>query len=324
MKLPLLALAIGGGGVIALAAWAGLRDVGAEVWSAGWVVVPAVGLMLGQLWLSAVAWRISVGSGARPRLSRYFRIRWMREAVNGLLPVAQLGGNILGVRLLSQRGVPGAIAAAGTTLDLTIEVVTQFVFTLAGVAALGLIGPAAAVPWIAGMLGAMALAVGGFVLAQRVGLLKLVETLAQPLARIFPGLTIEAVRGLHAELMRLHRDVPSLLRAGTLHLLAWVAGVAETWLALWAMGHGSGLLAAFVIESLGMAARSAGFAVPGALGVQEGGFVVVAGLCGVPADAAIALSMVKRVREVAVGIPGLVMWQWAEGRRMLRRRTPSA
>jgi hypothetical protein len=86
------------------------------------------------------------------------------------------------------------------------------------------------------------------------------------------------------------------------------------------MGHGTDPVRAFVIESLAMAARSAGFAVPGALGVQEGGLVLVGALYGIPADAAVALSMVKRAREVAIGVVGLVMWQVAEGRRALRRR----
>ncbi len=324
MLIPLLAIILGGGAVIGLAAWAGVQAIGGEIWRAGWVVGPAVVLMVGQLYASALAWRISVGRDAagpgRPRVSRYFRIRLMREAVNGLLPVAQLGGNILGVRLLAQRGVPGATAAAGTTLDITVEVVTQFIFTVAGFALLGLTGPAGGAPWVAGTLGVMAVCIGGFVVAQRIGLLRIVEALIKPLGRVFPGLTMESVRGLHAELMRLQRDTPALIEAGALHLGAWVAGVAETWLALWAMGHGSGWAAAFVIESLGMAARSAGFAVPGALGVQEGGFVVVAALYGIPADAAVALSMVKRARELLVGVPGLVMWQWAEGARLLRRR----
>jgi uncharacterized membrane protein YbhN (UPF0104 family) len=64
-----------------------------------------------------------------------------------------------------------------------------------------------------------------------------------------------------------------------------------------------------------MAARSAGFAVPGALGIQEEGFILVCGLFGVSPDAAIALSMVKRLREVLFGIPGLIIWQWSEIKR---------
>jgi hypothetical protein len=90
---------------------------------------------------------------------------------------------------------------------------------------------------------------------------------------------------------------------------------------LGAMGRPTSLADAFVIESLGMAARSAGFAVPGALGVQEAGFIMVCGLFAIPADIAIALSMVKRARELWVGIPGLMLWQWSEVQRLMRRHT---
>jgi NitT/TauT family transport system ATP-binding protein len=160
-----------------------------------------------------------------------------------------------------------------------------------------------------------------FPVAEAMQLLRLAEALIGPIARVFPGVTVAALRGLHDELMRLHRDTGALLRAGGLHLAAWLIGVVETWLALAAMGLGHGWAAALVIESLGMAARSAGFAVPGALGVQEGGCVLACGLYGIAPDGAVALSMVKRARELAVGVAGLVMWQWAEGRRLLRRRT---
>ena len=318
MIVAFISIVLGGGAVIALATWAGVSAIGDEVWKAGWVIGPAVALMLFQLWLSAVAWRISVGGG--PRVARYFRIRWMREAVNGMLPVAQLGGNILGVRMLVLRGVAGATATAGTTLDITIEVVTQLLFTMAGFAVLAAWGPAGAAGWAWWIMVFMAGCVGGFIVAQRMGLMRLVEALIRPLARVFPGVTVESVRGLHAELLRLHRDGRALLEAGALHLGAWVLGVAETWVTLWAMGLGGALAPAFVIESLGMAARSAGFIVPGALGVQEGGLVVVAGLYGIPADAAIALSMVKRARELVVGVAGLLMWQWSAGKRLLRGR----
>ena len=127
------------------------------------------------------------------------------------------------------------------------------------------------------------------------------------------------LHGLHAELMLLQRDPVALAGAAALHLLAWALGVAETWLGLQAMGAHIGAPAALVIESLGMAARSAGFAVPGSLGVQEGGFVLAGGLVGLPPDAAMALSMVKRARELLVGIPGLLAWQWSEGRDLIRR-----
>jgi len=254
------------------------------------------------------------------------RIRWIRESVNSLLPVAQLGGNLVGIRLLMQRGISGALAGAGTTLDLTIEAMTQFLFTIAGIAAIGamdvvrgqLFGGWGA--WLDGGLALMAAGLVGFVAAQRAGLMRLVEALALRFGRVFPSLSVDSVRGLHGELMRLQQDRGALLRATCLHLFAWSLGVAETWIALAAMGIEVSPGQALVIESLGMAVRSAGFAVPGALGIQEGGFILVCGLFGIPADDAIALSMLKRVRELVVGVPGLIAWQWGEGRRLLASR----
>jgi hypothetical protein len=55
--------------------------------------------------------------------------------------------------------------------------------------------------------------------------------------------------------------------------------------------------------------------------VQEAGFILVSGLFGISPDTAIALSMVKRARELLVGLPGLVAWQWSEGRRLVKRRS---
>ena len=76
------------------------------------------------------------------------------------------------------------------------------------------------------------------------------------------------------------------------------------------MGVDIGVIQALVIEALGMAARSAGFAVPGALVVQETGFVLAAAAVGLPEAAGLSLSLVKRVREVTVGVAGLLLWRW--------------
>ena len=76
---------------------------------------------------------------------------------------------------------------------------------------------------------------------------------------------------------------------------------------------------AFILESLGSGVRAAAFMVPGALGALEVGFVLFGALLGLPADVALAISLSKRVRELVLGLPGLFVWQWVEGRRLLRR-----
>ncbi len=318
MKFGQIALVLGAVAVTALVAWFGVRAVGAEVLRA-WPVLPLVLALHGvQLWLSAIAWRLVSDAGDVPDGRRWLLIRWLREAVNSMLPVAQLGGNLAGIRMLMHEGLPGAKAAAGTTIDLTMEAATQFIFTVAGIAVLAAISTDRSWwPWVAGGLAAMGVGLAAFITAQRFGLMRIVEALAGRLARVFPGLSIDAVRDLHGELMRLQRDRGALGRSLGLHVAAWLLGVGETWLALTAMGRVPSVAEAMVIESLGMAARSAGFVVPGALGVQEAGFIMVGGLFAIPPETAIALSMVKRVRELAVGLPGLLVWQWIEGRRLV-------
>lgn len=312
----LIALAAGGAAVVVMAGWFGARAIGADVLRAAWAIPAAVAIHIVQLWLSACAWRCL--AGATNASIPWLRIRWVREAVNSMLPVAQIGGNLAAIRLLVQHGQPLARAAASTVLDLTLEALTLFLFTVLGIAALAAISPDHAWrPWLGGGLGVMAAGIALFILAQRAGMFRLLETLAEKMSAFVPGLPQGALAGLHLELMRLHRNHAAILRAITLHLLGWLLGAAEAWVAFAAMGQPSGALPVLVIESLGMAARNAGFAVPGALGVQEGGFVLAAGLFGIPPEAAIAMSMVKRVRELAVGLPGLLAWQWAEVKRRL-------
>ena len=319
MRIALLAVALGGAALIGLVAWFGARAIGHEVLEAGWAIPATLGLHLFQLYLSAIAWRISVGL-RRPRMLVYFRLRWIREAVNALLPVAQMGGNLVGIRMLAQRGVPGAVAGAGTTLDLTVEALTQFAWTMIGIAVLTVISTDQSwIPWVEGGLVTMGLGLAGFVVAQRAGMLRIIEAAATRLQRVFPSLSVAQVRGLHTELMRLQSHRGRLAQASAIHLVAWALGTVEVWLVLWAMGAEVTVSQALVIESLGMAARSAGFVVPGALGVQETGFILVCGLFQLHPDTAIALSMVKRVREMLVGVPGLVAWQLSEGKRLVRR-----
>ena len=64
----------------------------------------------------------------------------------------------------------------------------------------------------------------------------------------------------------------------------------------------------------------AAFAVPGGLGVQEGGYVALCALFGIPAGAGIALSLLKRVADLVLGLPFLAAWQVLEGKRALRAR----
>jgi len=127
------------------------------------------------------------------------------------------------------------------------------------------------------------------------------------------------IAGLHRAIVALYADPARLGRAFVSHLLSWLLGGLEVMLALHFVGVAVDFREGLIIESLGQALRAVGFAIPASLGVQEGGYVLVCGLLGISPQAAIELSLLKRIREVALGVPALIVWQIVETRRLVAR-----
>ena len=316
----LVATVAGAGLAAALVAASGWRAILASLAGVGWAIVPFVLFHLLQLAASALAWRVLAG-GASMRLSlrTVFVLRWVREGVNNLLPGAQIGGEVVAVRLLRRRGEALVASVASVTADLTMEMLTQIGFTLFCLALLlaevGHAGPkagaihailAGAVLALAGGAGFLALQLGG-------GLRRLEDLLVRLSAR-FGWEGVAGLAGLHAALAGLWRRRRVVAVAASWHGLSWLLGGVEVWIALRALGHALPLTACTAIEGVGQALKAAGFAVPGALGVQEGGYVLVCGFYGLPAQAGVALSLLKRGREIVFGVPGLLAWRVLESR----------
>lgn len=318
MKLGAL---IGGVAGLGLSAWL-LESYG--VWRilellahAGWLgILAVVAFHLIQILFSAWGWRVIAGpTRPRPSLPAYMTLRWIREAVNNLLPVAQIGGEVVAARLLQQRGMRLAPAIAGTVADLTLEMVTQILFTLIGlILLLHIVGDSGIVgDVVTGLLIAALLAAALFG-ALWLGIAATVERGLMRLGRSMGWTTMASVEGLHEALLGCYR-APRRVAAGALcQLLSWLLGGVEVSLALHFLGHDIGIGTGLTIESLGQAVKSSGFVVPGAVGVQEGGYVVIAHLFGLSPEVGIALSLIKRVREVTLGIPALVGWHRIEAR----------
>jgi putative membrane protein len=216
-------------------------------------------------------------------------------------------------RLLRQRGAKLPAAIAGTVADLALEMVTQILFTLAGVMLLlmsvGDSGIAATV--IAGLLVVSVLMAALFA-AVRLSLAEFIEKGMMRVGRWMGWAGAAHVEGLNQALMDCYREPGRVARSALWHMLSWLLGGVEVCLALHFLGQDVGIETGLVIESLGQAAKALGFAVPGALGVQEGGYVIVCEAFGLSAELAIALSLMKRLREAVLGIPALIAWQHCE------------
>ncbi|HLZ68008.1 MAG TPA: lysylphosphatidylglycerol synthase domain-containing protein [Aliidongia sp.] len=291
----------------------------------GWGLLAIVLIRLVALSLAGTAWGLTLGHCVRLPLSLYVGLRIVREAINSLLPAVQVGGDIVGGRLLAQAGVPAGLAGASILVDLLLQTATQGLFAVSGLAALWLaFGDTPIVREIGGGLIIAVPAVGGFFLAQRLGLFALVDRGMGVIQRFLPGLVPDEPIDLQAGLRQIYAARGRIAWACVVHLLGWSTGILEIWLALDRMGVRSSFAEALVLESLGQAVRSAAFAVPGALGIQEGGFILLGSLFGLSTGTALSLSLVKRLPDLAIGLPGLAAWQMMEFRKaklpLLRRR----
>jgi putative membrane protein len=314
------AMAIGVTAFVAVLVGSDFHQIIRGVAAIGAALALIIGLRLAALSLAGIAWGIAGGDLARGDLGLLIRLRIVREAINCLLPVAQIGGDLIGGRLLALNDVRAGPAMAGILVDVLLQTVTQGIFAVIGLAVLwsgfGDIALVRELGW--GAVAAVP-ALGGFFLAQRFGLFALVDGSLATLRRFWPGIGLVRPLDLQPALRRLYARPAALGAAALLHLGAWSLGIGEIWLALDRMGAHPGFAEALILESLGQAVRSAGFAVPGALGIQEGGFILLGTLFGLSPASAVALSLVKRLPDFAIGLPGLCYWQALEAA-LLRRR----
>jgi putative membrane protein len=307
---------------VVLVARGGFAHIGNAVLSVGWGLIVITAFHLLPLTFSAMAWRTVMRGGP---LRAFLQARLLREAVNNLLPSAHIGGDLVGARLLVFGGVPVSSAAGGVIVDKTIEVIAQLLFTGAGLLVLASLGEHNdKLAQLGTAILFAIIAVAGYVAAQRYGLLKLVERVLALLAAHLDNPSEGELLNLHDEVQKFYRDARRCLRAGACHLGSWLTGVGEIGLSLHFMGIEPTLSLCMILESLGQAVRSAGFVVPGALGVQEGGFIVLGAWLGLDSGVALALSLIKRVRELLLGLPALIVWHLIESRRWLARNAGKA
>ncbi len=305
--------AFAGAGLLALL----LKQHGPEVWATvravRWALVPIVALHGIQLLLSGAAWHAVADPQTRRSGWTYLWVRWVREGVSGLLPVAQIGGDVIGARLLTLAGAPLANVAASLTVDLSIEAITLFAFVLTGIAfavvsgvggglvGYSLIGMAALLPCVVLI-----------VMLPRQSTGRFLERLGDWLAQRLPGLPVAQFMNVHRAIVSTYAIPGAFLQGCGYHLASWAFGIVEILVMATAIHAPISAGQALVFESIGQAVRAAAFFVPAGLGVQEGGLLLIALQLGLPGETGLALSLLKRVREVTLGVPALLAWYIAE------------
>ncbi len=263
-------------------------------------------------------WRLvrPVDPGRRIRLPYLLWATAVREAIDRLLPVASIGGGVVGVRMLRWHGLEAGAAASGVIVEMVLTFIATYLFASFGLLLLLGVDNAAQEYhrglWL--LVFTLPAPVLTFILLRHGSVFTRIESHLRPLV----GMTAmsEGAASLDRELRATLDRSWNVVIVALLHLLALLSGSFEVWLALRLFGHPVSAADAVILESMCQALRTLAFLVPAGLGVQEAGLVIFGHLLGVSSELALAVSLAKRLREVLSGLPALASWQWIEGRRL--------
>jgi uncharacterized protein (TIRG00374 family) len=255
--------------------------------------------------LDTLAWRFAFRRNLPFRT--LFPIRLAGEAVNMTTLSASLGGEAVKAYLRKQT-VPLEEGLASVVIAKTTITVALGLFLLSGITlASGLLpGRPSLIRPMVGLVIFGGLAIGAFLILQQRGLFE--QTI-----KLLRTLGIRWKRG-ESLLQRLDRAIKLFYQAHRarfylsclFHLLGWIAGSLEIYLALWLLGVPVSLGAAIVIEAFTQSIKAAAFLIPSGVGVQEGGLVAIFLAFGLGAGVGLTVGLVRRLRELTWITAGLV------------------
>jgi len=295
----------------------GLPAVFGMLSRAGWGLAAVALFHVVPLSIDAAAIAVLFVQGlTRVSLRDALLTRWVGESANSLMPGGQLGGPVLMARHLAKGGMRMQEAAAAITVSTTLQTFAQIMFALVGAALLGAqashdsqhaLRTASLVA-----SGLLAVQVGGFYVLQRRGIFsRLMRTVSRFSGKRDLSRLQSQAEAIDVCVDSTYNRVGPVASSFLLSLVGWFVGTGEVYLIALLLGTPVSWSNALLLESVGQAVRGAGFAIPGALGVQEGGYLLLAPFAGLTPSAGLALSLAKRTRELLLGVPGLLYLRFA-------------
>jgi putative membrane protein len=275
-------------------------------------IASQLGIVLGL----GLCWRMLLRSRMR---GSYWLCTWgrmVRDATGEFLPFSQVGGYVLGARVITLGGVNVADAAASTLADITTEFLAQLVFIAVGLDILARKAPASGlfVPVGAGLAVAAVMAVG-LILAQQGGS-KIFRRIATKIAGSAGEGAALQMDKLQASLDTIYSARDRLAWSAFFHLVCWFGTATASYVGFHALGVPLSYLDAICIEAMLHAIMALAFFVPGRVGIQEAAYTLLGGIFGIPPDIALSLSLLRRARDFVIAVPVLLVWQGIEAKRL--------
>lgn len=254
------------------------------------------------------------------QMGSYWLCTWgraVRDATGEFLPFSQVGGFVLGARVITMGGVSTANAIASTLGDVTTEFLAQLVFIGIGLSLLAHKAPGSELlmPVAIGLCVAVVLGVG-LILAQRGSGAKIFRGLALRIAGTTGEGAAANIDRLQQALDIIYGERDRLALSALFHLFCWFGTATASFIGFHALGVDLSFADAVCVEAMLHAIMALAFFIPGRAGIQEAAYTALGGIFGVPPDVALSLSLLRRARDFVVAVPVLIVWQGLEAKKL--------
>lgn len=292
-----------------------LAEVGVQVAKVGYGIIVIVGIYFVAFAIDSFSWQMTIRGIPLNGIWAYrvWKLRMVGESFNSVIPAGGMGGEpVKAAMLKTHYGINLRDGAASLILAKTINVTALVIFLIGGFV---LMIESQALPrayeYVAGA-GLLAFSVGVFLffVIQRFSITSLTGTW---LSQWGVGRRIERVLHHIHDMDERLVDFYTLAKgrfAGALFLalVNWMLGVVEIYYTLVFLGNPISWAEAWIIEAVAQMVRTGAFFIPAAIGVQEGAFLLVCGAITGSAAVGVAVSVIRRIREVT-----WIIWGFAVG-----------
>ncbi|NNE38053.1 MAG: flippase-like domain-containing protein, partial [Gammaproteobacteria bacterium] len=293
--------------LLALFLWKGTMDSFNLLIESGWSL-----LLLPIIWFPCLlpateGWRLLFANHEPPRFYDALVATWIGRSVNNLLPVASIGGEIVKARLLHQWGIPGLDAIASVMVDKISQALALALWGMIGVGTLLILSTDTRLALYATLgFAVLTFCVVSFAILQRKGFFGIMAKLGGMFidSDTWNEFSINAEQIDH-RIREIYRAKGKLVCAIALRTFSLAFQTFELWLACYLLNHPIGLMEAIMLKSLTSTLSEIAFIIPNGYGIQEGAFILIGGILGIPPDIALILSIAIRIHDIIFDPSGL-------------------
>ena len=269
--------------------------------------------------VEAYGWKVVLGRAAQAvPFWRLLTIRTAGEVVNMTTPTAYLGGEPLKAYLLKKHNVPIEEGAASVVIAKTTMTIAEVFYILMGIG-LGF--------WIVGAgssagqritaalvsVGLLMGSIAGFVFIQHRGLFASILSLVKKLGLRFRSLEAqeEHLRSIDRTILNFYSHHRMAFLASTgVYFFGWLAESLEVFGIIYLLGGSVSFLTAISIGALAVFIKGSSFFIPGSLGAQDAGNLLLLQAFGYSDVTGITFALLRRFRElvwIGIGLLCLAM-----------------